>query len=232
VEVETAPDYRELIPLFPLPNCVLLPRAVLPLHIFEPRYREMVSDCLAGRPFIAMALLLPGYEEKYYTSAAKIHPVVCTGRIVRHEELNDGRYNILLQGIVRAEVLDEDRTRIYRRALLRPLPPTGAATAASEEAIRRRLAAALGEPALRAIADECAWRQLVDARELPVTDIVDYLASAVSRDVACARKFLEQIDLERRAEMLLNELKDFARRLAAAAECSTARPWPRRTVTN
>src|SRR6266478_35888 len=88
------------VPLFPLPNVVLFPRAVLPLHIFEERYKVMTADALSGDRLIAMALLRPGWEKNYYGKAA-IEPVVCLGQILTHEQLDDGKYNFLLQGICR-----------------------------------------------------------------------------------------------------------------------------------
>ncbi len=232
MELESALDFARPVAVFPLPNCVLLPRAVLPLHVFEPRYREMVADCLAGSPYIAMALLSPGYEEKYYTNVAMIEPTVCVGQIVRHELLKDGRYNILLQGVVRAAVVTEDRSGAYRRATLKPKPATGAADPQLCDSIRKRLLATLGAPPLTAFATECNWRQLVEATELPVSDVVDYLANAASSDIETANRFLNETDLERRSEMLFEELESLARRVAAECESGTCRPWPRKTVIN
>src|SRR5688572_10166724 len=94
------------VPLFPLPSVVLFPRAVLPLHIFEDRYRAMTADALDGDGLIAMALLKPGWEKSYYGKPA-IEPVVCVGKIVSHEKLPDGKYNFLLEGQVRARVIRE-----------------------------------------------------------------------------------------------------------------------------
>src|SRR4051794_40652170 len=109
------------VPLFPLPNVVLLPRAVLPLHVFEERYKEMTADVLrSGSRVIAMALLRAGWEKDYYQAPA-IEPVVCVGRILSHERLEDGRYNFLLQGVMRARVVREVRQRPYRVAEVRPV---------------------------------------------------------------------------------------------------------------
>src|SRR5437762_11771699 len=85
------------VALFPLPGVVLFPRAVLPLHIFEDRYRAMMADALAGGRLIAVALLKPGWEKTYY-GRPEIEPVVCVGQILSHEKLADGKYNLLLQG--------------------------------------------------------------------------------------------------------------------------------------
>jgi|HubBroStandDraft_1064217.scaffolds.fasta_scaffold184850_2 Lon protease-like protein len=101
-------------PLFPLPNVVLFPRAILPLHIFEERYKAMTADAMSGDQMIAMALLRPGWERQY---RPEIEPVVCLGKIVSCEKLPDGKYNFLLQGIRRATVTREiRRERLYRTA--------------------------------------------------------------------------------------------------------------------
>src|SRR5947209_13650942 len=108
-------------PLFPLPNVVLFPRAVLPLHIFEERYKAMTEKALEGPRRIAMALLKPGWEKNYYARPG-IEPVVCVGRILTHEELPDGKYNFLLQGIARARIVKEYCGKPYRVADLERLP--------------------------------------------------------------------------------------------------------------
>src|SRR3954466_10946027 len=115
-----------MVPLFPLPNVVLFPRAILPLHIFEERYKVMTADALDGDRQIAMALLKPGWEKNYY-GQAEIEPVVCIGTILSHERLPDGKYNFLLQGHTRARVVHEHPRkdgRLYRTAQLEPLPQT------------------------------------------------------------------------------------------------------------
>ncbi|MCW8139999.1 MAG: LON peptidase substrate-binding domain-containing protein [Planctomycetota bacterium] len=103
------------VPLFPLPATVLLPGALLPLHVFEPRYRAMVRHALDGERLIAMALLRPGYEADYQGAPA-IEEHVCVGRILLEQPLEGGRWNVLLVGLRRARVLDEDRSRGFRLA--------------------------------------------------------------------------------------------------------------------
>jgi Lon protease-like protein len=117
-------DLPALIPIFPLPNVVLFPGVPLPLHIFEPRYREMIADVKDSDGIIGMALLRGDWREQYYSSP-DVFAVGCAGRIVSVEELPDGRYNILLHGIREFEIQRETRTRSYRLAEVRwrPLPP-------------------------------------------------------------------------------------------------------------
>ena len=87
----------DLLPLFPLPNVVLFPNVFLPLHIFEPRYRAMVADAIAGDRMIGMVLLRPGWEHDY-EGRPPVFAVGCSGVITHVEQLADGRYNIVLRG--------------------------------------------------------------------------------------------------------------------------------------
>jgi Lon protease-like protein len=109
------------IPIFPLPNAVLFPNVFMPLHIFEPRYRDMVSDALAGDRIIGMVLLRAGFERDY-EGRPSIFPVGCAGVITHSEPLQDGRFNIVLKGIEKFRVTDEDRSKPYRLAVIDSLP--------------------------------------------------------------------------------------------------------------
>src|SRR5258707_15575916 len=91
------------IPLFPLPNVVLFPNVFLPLHIFEPRYREMVADALKGDRIIGMALLRAGYESNY-EGRPPVYDIGCAGVITHAQRLADGRYDIVLRGPARFPV--------------------------------------------------------------------------------------------------------------------------------
>ncbi len=103
------------IPLFPLPNVVLFPNVFLPLHIFEPRYRRMVADALAGDRIIGMVLLRPGWEGDY-EGCPPVYPIGCAGLITHAEPLPDGRYNIVLRGLEKFRIAHEDVSRGYRLA--------------------------------------------------------------------------------------------------------------------
>jgi Lon protease-like protein len=106
---EVDPRTLRELPIFPLPNAVLLPGGVLPLHIFEPRYREMTRDCLAGARTMAIALLRPH-------DAEEIFPICGVGTIRVSDELPDGRFHIVLSGVARVRVDEElPLDRAYRR---------------------------------------------------------------------------------------------------------------------
>lgn len=103
------------IPLFPLPNAVLFPNVFLPLHIFELRFRIMVADALRGDRILGMTLLRPGWEDDYDGQPA-VFSVGCAGLITHSEQLEDGRYNIVLRGLQKFRILREDHARAYRLA--------------------------------------------------------------------------------------------------------------------
>jgi uncharacterized protein len=109
------------LPLFPLPDVVLLPGTLLPLHVFEPRYRAMVADALEGDRTIGMTMLMPGSDPS--APAPPIHPIGTAGEIVEAENLPDGRYNIILEARFRFRVLGEDPPAPYRVARVDELPP-------------------------------------------------------------------------------------------------------------
>jgi Lon protease-like protein len=115
----------ESVPLFPLPNVVFFPKTYLPLHIFEPRYREMVEDVLAGDRMIGMVLLKEGWEINY-DGNSPIHETGSVGRIVRSQRLDDGRYNIILYGLKKCLIRGESQDRSYRQGRIDIVeePPT------------------------------------------------------------------------------------------------------------
>jgi len=111
------------IPIFPLPNVVLFPHVFLPLHIFEPRYRAMVGDALAGDRLIGMVLLRPGWESAY-EGRPPVYPIGCAGVITHHDALPDGRSNIVLRGLQKFRITDEDDSRVYRVARIESVDET------------------------------------------------------------------------------------------------------------
>ena len=114
----------EIIPIFPLPNVVLFPDTYLPLHIFEPRYRDMVADAGREGACIGMALFKQGWESRYYGNPP-IFSLGCVGRMTHIERLQDGRSNLILQGLHRYTIEEEFFDARYRKAkiTLRPSEP-------------------------------------------------------------------------------------------------------------
>ena len=103
------------IPIFPLPNVVLFPNVFLPLHIFEPRYRAMLGDALAGDRIIGMTLLRAGWEADY-EGRPPVYDIGCAGLISHSEPVQDGRFNIVLHGLEKFRIRNERSDRAYRIA--------------------------------------------------------------------------------------------------------------------
>lgn len=108
-------------PVFPLPTVNLFPETTASYHIFEPRYVEMIESVLAGDGLLAMGTLKPGYEDNYYGSP-ELHPVGCLGRIKSYEKLENGKYNIVLEGMVRVGFGEVVKDNPYRVVELQELP--------------------------------------------------------------------------------------------------------------
>src|SRR5271166_2451842 len=95
--------FSGVVRLFPLPNLVLFPHVMQPLHIFEPRYRCLLEDALATDRLVAMALLAPGWESDY-EGRPTLCPMACLGRVTTYHRLEDGAYNLLLLGLQRVRL--------------------------------------------------------------------------------------------------------------------------------
>jgi Lon protease-like protein len=190
--------------LFPLPNLVLFPFVIQPLHIFEPRYRQLVNDALHDDRLIALAFLQPGWEEDYHKTPP-IHPVICVGRIFQEERLPDGRWNLLLHGLARARVEEEIETdkryRSARAALLKDEEPA----AADAERLRRDLGRRMtGWLAAQGSAQEQLQKLLESS--LPLGALCDIFAFALPIAVEVKQRLLEEADVGRRVSLLIDHL--------------------------
>jgi len=108
------------MPLFPLPDVVFFPKTLLPLHVYEARYRALASEAIERDQAICTALLRPGWETDYYGSP-EVYPVGCVGRIIQHAKLPDGRYNITLQGEAKVRIEEHVRLEPYRLVRIQPI---------------------------------------------------------------------------------------------------------------
>lgn len=108
-------------PIFPLPTVNLFPETTASYHVFEPRYIKMIESVLEGDGLLAMGVLKPGYEDDYYGSP-DIYPVGCLGRIKSYEKLENGKYNVVLEGLFRVGFGDIVKDNPFRVAELIELP--------------------------------------------------------------------------------------------------------------
>jgi uncharacterized protein len=208
-------DFSQPVPLFPLPQCILLPHVTTPLHIFELRYRKMVTDALEGNGLVAMAVFEGHRWKLEYDDSPPIRPGVCVGRIVRHDRVANGRYNILLQGLCRATVGRELPGKAYRRALLEPVDADRPMEIDLGDA-RQRLDALLGDPLVKQLAAVNAVRRALGAATR--TDVlVDVATIALCTDSEQRYRMLCEADPLTRAQWLESHLRRTRRTLKAAA---------------
>jgi len=199
-------------PLFPIAGAILFPRAQLPLHIFEPRYRELVRDAVDGDGHIA--IVQPQLVEVEDDKKQPIYPVGCLGEIVGLEELEDGRFNIVLNGSNRFRIISEvDLETPYRNADLdvaafddREPEPLPMVQRAEVEREARRLGDALG-----LAVDWSAVSRLDDEM------LVNAIAQVAPFDVSAKQALLEADGLETRADLLV-QLMEFLRLSQGGAE--------------
>ena len=201
----------DLLPLFPLPSTVLFPNVFLPLHVFEPRYRAMVADAIQDDRLIGMVLLRPGWERDY-DGRPPVYPVGCSGLITHVERLADGRCNIVLRGIERFRVLEEDHGRNYRRATVEPLAERK--LAAEDWAAIKRQRSKLEELLTpNESGSSVRHAQAADSNVpkipsgMPDEDLVNALAQYLDLQPLEKQALLELQDLRRRAESLVELLE-------------------------
>ena len=207
------------LPIFALPGVVLLPETVLPLHIFEPRYRAMVADALEGDRTIGMALMKPGWE--LGGADPEVFSVGGAGEIVDSESLEDGRYNILLLGRFRYRILEETGREPYRQARVEEI---GSLPFESEEAAWQEVARLTG-----------LFERLRSEIELPPlpgeTLTPERLASEVTLRLRYAppqlQELLETDSLPARFRALAERLEEWSERLRLLAPFRPAEIDPR-----
>jgi Lon protease-like protein len=187
------------LPLFPLPNVVLFPHVCLPLHIFEPRYRSMIADALAGDRLIGMVLLRPGWENEY-DGRPTVYPVGCAGLITHAEPLGDGRYDIVLQGLEKFRIVSETEGRPYRRAAIESIPESDP----HDERLRnaRRRLESLVTPAV-----ERAGGELRIPASIPDVELVNALAQYLPLEPVEKQALLEYPGTLARCEALTELLE-------------------------
>jgi uncharacterized protein len=190
----------QIIPLFPLPNLVLFPDTDVPMHIFEPRYRQMIADLADGERIIGMMLLKGNWESDYYANP-DIYAVGCAGRIERLVRMPDGRYNLILKGQSEFRVTREIRERPYRQAEVQWCGVAPETLAMSDEVmahLRELLTSYLGEPAKE------AWRAVVEERGLRGAQLINFLCFHLDLSPLEKQTLLEALD--QRATCLLDVL--------------------------
>jgi Lon protease-like protein len=200
--VYTGPaDLAEVIPVFPLPGALLLPRGQMPLNIFEPRYLEMIDDALADRHRL-IGMIMPDASNPGPENRPNLYPVGCVGRITQIADSGDGRYLIQLTGIARFRIEEELKVATaYRQCRVSYVPFAGDFVARKGEDDVDR------EAVLKALSDfldandlKTDWEGIESA---PNEALVNALALMSPYGSAEKQALLEAPDLKTRAEILV-----------------------------
>ncbi|HMN42657.1 MAG TPA: LON peptidase substrate-binding domain-containing protein [Phycisphaerales bacterium] len=208
--------------LFPLDGTKLMPHGILPLHVFEPRYRQLVKDALdelaGGAKQFAMATFHGDQWQHEYHGRPAIRPVVCLGQIMQHAELPDGSYGIVLQGLCRCRVVEElppDEEKLYRRAMLRPLD----LTEPDEEALdsfRHSITEAIEHDRLADLRGAQGMLEHLKNDEIPTSALVEVLGFQFLGNPETRYRLLACDDAEERADIVRHELLDLEKLLRRA----------------
>jgi uncharacterized protein len=200
-------EFSGIAPLFPLPNVVLFPYAVLPLHIFEPRYRQMTADALAGESCIAMALLRSASTETAGEGLPAIHDVVGLGKIIAHERLPDGRYYLFLRGLARAQVVREiEGDRPYRIGKLKLCPEVTPEFAAEECERRCQTLMQFGRKLLPKSDLDDVFRHALEM-PVPLAAVCDILAAALPLPAPVLQTLQDELRADLRSTQLLQLMR-------------------------
>lgn len=206
----------ERLIIFPLPRVVLLPAMPMPLHIFEPRYRAMTRNALDNERYIAMATLDPSGDEDG-AQRPRVRPYVGVGAITEWEELPDGRFHILLEGVGRARVLSEHRTsepfREVRAEVVPDVDDDPGATRRSFEAVRGlMMSLRIKNPKLAAL-----LREELDLHPEPA-DFSNRLGAMIHGDVESQYELLTTTNITERMDAIVEHLSDFLARTSSGPE--------------
>ena len=201
-------DFDGIVRLFPLPNLVLFPHVVQALHIFEPRYCEMLSDSLESDHLITMALLIPGWESEIERKP-KMGDFVCIGRIISHTPTDDGRHNILLAGLSRAKLIHElDVNTPFRQALVEMIEDVVPADAVHLlDEYRDNLLAVFRAMIPYEAAQSKTFSDLL-TQQLPLGILTDIIAYAVNIPIKIKHALLGEPNVVTRYETLMQTLTD------------------------
>lgn len=221
-------NFGRPVPLFPLDSASLLPQQILPLHIFEPRYRQMVERALDGSGQIAMAVFDGGHWKKEYHGRPPLRPAVCIGQIMQHEKLADGCYNVLVQGVCRARIVEESKgsqERLYREARLEPV-----GIDVDEEkklyGVRERLTELLSEGPLSKLSRAELLVKQIQNETTPTAVILDVVSWALPTANEVRYSLLAEGDAGERADLIEHELLDLQHLIRRAGE-QRSEKWPK-----
>jgi len=198
--------FSGIVRLFPLPNLVMFPHVMQPLHLFEPRYMAMLESAVRSDRLIAMGLLKPGWEN-YYEGRPTPHPMACLGRVAAHNKTEDNRFNILVMGLRRIRLIEElNPTKPYREFLAElcednyPLPEKDLAC------LHNNLLLQFKSLLPQLPMDVEQFEQVASHADSlgMLTDVISY---TLNLEVEVKEELLTELNVIRRAEKLLRQME-------------------------
>ncbi len=200
-------NFGKPMPVFPLDTVALLPQQVLPLHIFEPRYRQMIERVLDGAGQIALATFQGNRWRQEYHGRPPIRPAVCVGQIFQHERLQDGRFNVVVHGVCRARITSEveDNSILYRQAMLEPIgvvQPEGDVLYGLREELDEMLS---DGPLTKFVASESIV-EYIRNEDVPIEAVLELISFTMITDKEARYRLLEEGDVAIRSEAVREEL--------------------------
>ncbi len=200
-------NFSGKLPLFPLPHVVLFPNTLIPLHIFERRYRKMLRSALKGEKMIGIAVLKPGWEENYEGNP-EIYPVACMGTILKHESMQDGRSNVLLLGLKRVKIKDIISPYPYRTASVELLEDSTEGLIKSEiKTLRRKILQLYSEYVIEFAGSGKKFPTLSHCK-IDLSYLVDAVAASINLPIEELVYLLEEMHVGTRAEYVLKRLEE------------------------
>ncbi len=221
-------NFGRPMPVFPLPSAVLLPHALQPLQIFEPRYRQMVNDCLDGSGQMAIACLAGTDWKSQYHRSPLLRPAVCVGQIMQHEALDDGRHNILLQGVCRAKItkmIEPANGREYRVADLAPLEPINRQPPPMSK-IRRQLREMLKSPRLSRMRGVETVMDWFERKDVSTHALLELIGFALFKESELKYRLLAEADPVLRARIIRTELTTIDH-MVSRGDRQPYKSWPK-----
>lgn len=221
-------NFAEPLPIFPLPDAVLLPHALLPIHVFESHFCQLIEDSLQGSRQIAMASY---FCERKLTSSfdpSSLRPAVCVGHIVQHAYLPSDQLDVLVQGICRGritELIEPDEECSYLRAQIVPLESLDDPFELMPQ-VRQELIGLLNSRYLRRMRCVKTVMNWFEKDDIPTQALLELISFAMLGDGEVRYQLLAEANASRRADMILVELTNL-RHLVGQAEQQSFKAWPK-----
>ena len=193
--------------LFPLPNLVLFPHVMQPLHVFEPRYRAMVEEAVAGDQLITLSLFSPGWE-KDYEGRPPLRPIACLSRIATYQRVADDRFNLLVLGLKRVRLVQElPPEKPFREAevqICEDVYPS--ATAPTRQGLQKELVDSF-KRILPTLSDSQEQVDELLGSNVPLGVLTDIVSYTIDLGMTLKEQLLHECNVDRRAALLVDFLQ-------------------------